>query len=100
MDPVALEAARELLSGVDLRETVLDAVRDADAAVIVTEWPELRGLLSETREAMRQAVIVDGRNLLDPGTARAAGFILRHRACLVASLRAVRDSRAELELSR
>jgi UDPglucose 6-dehydrogenase len=75
-DPVALEAARELLSGVDLRETVLDAVRDADAAVIVTEWPELRGLLSaETREAMRQAVIVDGRNLLDPGAARAAGFV-------------------------
>ena len=75
-DPVALEEARELLSGVDLRETVLEAVRDADAAVIVTEWPELRGLLSaETREAMRQAVIVDGRNLLDPGAARAAGFV-------------------------
>ena len=49
---------------------------DADAAVIVTEWPELRDLLSaETREAMRQAVIVDGRNLLDPGAARAAGFV-------------------------
>jgi UDPglucose 6-dehydrogenase len=75
-DPVALDEARELLSGVDLRETVLEAVRDADAAVIVTEWPELRGLLSaETRAAMRRPFIVDGRNLLDPGAAREAGFV-------------------------
>jgi UDPglucose 6-dehydrogenase len=75
-DPVALREARELLSGVDLRETILDAVRDADAAVIVTEWPELAGLPSaEVREAMRRPVIVDGRNLLDPGAARAAGFV-------------------------
>jgi UDPglucose 6-dehydrogenase len=75
-DPVALEAAQGLLTGVDPRETVLEAVQDADAAVIVTEWPELRELLSaEVREAMRQAIIVDGRNLLDPSTARAAGFV-------------------------
>ena len=55
---------------------MLDAVRDADAAVIVTEWPELRALVSpEVREAMASPVIVDGRNLLDPVAARAAGFV-------------------------
>jgi UDPglucose 6-dehydrogenase len=75
-DPVALDEARNLLSGVDLRETVLEAVRDADAAVVVTEWPELRALLSgEVRDAMRRPIIVDGRNLLDPSAARAAGFV-------------------------
>jgi UDPglucose 6-dehydrogenase len=75
-DPVALDEARNLLSGVDFRETVLEAVHDADAAVVVTEWPELRALLSgEVRDAMRRPIIVDGRNLLDPSAARAAGFV-------------------------
>jgi UDPglucose 6-dehydrogenase len=63
------------LEGVVMEESLFDAVRDADAAVIVTEWPELEGLASEeVREAMRTPLIVDGRNLLDPETVRAAGF--------------------------
>jgi len=63
------------LEGVVMEKSLLDAVRDADAAVIVTEWPELEGLASEeVREAMRTPLIVDGRNLLDPKTVRAAGF--------------------------
>jgi UDPglucose 6-dehydrogenase len=74
-DPVALDEARALLGGVEFCDTVLEAVEGADAAVIVTEWPELRGLASpEVRRAMRTPLIVDGRNLLDPATARAAGF--------------------------
>jgi UDPglucose 6-dehydrogenase len=72
-DPVAHPAD---LPGIDLSDTVLDAVRDADAAVIVTEWPELSTLASaEVRDAMAQPVIIDGRNLLDPEAARAAGFV-------------------------
>jgi UDPglucose 6-dehydrogenase len=74
-DPVAIPEARELMEGVELVETVLEAVEDADAAVIVTEWPELRELASpEVRRAMRTPFIVDGRNLLDPAAVRAAGF--------------------------
>ena len=74
-DPVALEEARTLLAGVEFCDTVLEAVEDADAAVVVTEWPELRDLASsEMRQAMRTPLIVDGRNLLDPATVRAAGF--------------------------
>jgi len=74
-DPVALEEARELLGGVEFAETLLEAVDGADAAVVVTEWPELGRLASpEVRQAMRTPLIVDGRNLLDPATARAAGF--------------------------
>jgi UDPglucose 6-dehydrogenase len=55
--------------------SLLDAVRDADAAVVVTEWSELKELASaEVREAMRTPLIVDGRNFLDPEAVRAAGF--------------------------
>jgi UDPglucose 6-dehydrogenase len=75
-DPVAFEEAKLALRGVDLKETLLDALRDADAAVIVTEWEELAGLVApELRDAMRTPLIVDGRNLLDPDEARAAGFV-------------------------
>ena len=73
-DPVADPG--ELLKGVEISETPLDAVRGADAAIIVTEWRELRDLARpEVRAAMRHPVIVDGRNLLDPEEARAAGFV-------------------------
>jgi UDPglucose 6-dehydrogenase len=72
-DPVA--DARGLLHGAQQCETVLEAVSDADAAVIVTEWDELRALASaEVRDAMRRPLIIDGRNLLDPEAVRAAGF--------------------------
>jgi UDPglucose 6-dehydrogenase len=73
-DPVA--DGRALPRGVELAPTVLEAVRDADAAVIVTEWAELRDLAhEEVRAAMANALIVDGRNLLEPAEARAAGFV-------------------------
>jgi UDPglucose 6-dehydrogenase len=60
---------------VEICDSVLEAVRGADAAVIVTEWPELRDVVSaEVREAMARPLIVDGRNHLDPAAAAAAGF--------------------------
>ena len=71
-DPVAQP---DDLPGVELCGSVLEAVRGVDAAVIVTEWPELRSLVSaEVRDAMARPLIVDGRNLLDPVEATAAGF--------------------------
>jgi UDPglucose 6-dehydrogenase len=73
-DPVA--EGGTLPRGVELTRSVLDAVRDADAAVIVTEWSELRDLARpEIHDAMANPLIVDGRNLLDPEATRAAGFI-------------------------
>jgi UDPglucose 6-dehydrogenase len=72
-DPIA--DGSKLPKGVEVVGSVLDAVRNADAAVIVTEWDELRGLASpEVRDAMARPLIIDGRNLLDPGAARRAGF--------------------------
>ena len=72
-DPVA--DGGKLPEGVEVVGSVLDAVRGADAAVIVTEWPELKDLAStEVRDAMANPLIIDGRNLLDPETTRRAGF--------------------------
>jgi len=72
-DPVAHP---DDLHGIELCDTVLDAVRNADAAVIVTEWPELASLATaEVRDVMARPLIVDGRNLLDPVATRAAGFL-------------------------
>jgi UDPglucose 6-dehydrogenase len=71
-DPVARPTD---LQGVEICDSVLEAVQGADAAVVVTEWPQLRDLLSaEVRAAMARALIVDGRNLLDPAEAASAGF--------------------------
>jgi UDPglucose 6-dehydrogenase len=75
-DPISLEAARPLLEGVELCTDLLDAVRGADAAVVVTEWDELQTVaLSELHGLMRTPLIVDGRNALDPAAALEAGFV-------------------------
>jgi UDPglucose 6-dehydrogenase len=72
-DPVARPG--ELMKGAVVCDTVLEAVTGADAAVIVTEWDELRGLASkDVRDAMARPLIIDGRNLLDPAETRRAGF--------------------------
>jgi UDPglucose 6-dehydrogenase len=75
-DPVAMGEARKLLSGVELCGTPLEAVQGAHAAVIVTEWSELKHLpLDEIASVMATRVFVDGRNLLDPDTLRSEGFV-------------------------
>jgi UDPglucose 6-dehydrogenase len=72
-DPVV--DGKKVIPQAETAQSVEDAVRDADAAVIVTEWPELAQLArSEIRDLMARPLIVDGRNLIDPAQARAAGF--------------------------
>ena len=77
-DPVATPEARRALAdvaGIDFTTTAQQALQGADALVIVTEWKEFRSVdLDAMRKQMRGDVIVDGRNILDPAVARAAGF--------------------------
>jgi UDPglucose 6-dehydrogenase len=71
-DPVA---HADGLHGVEQVATVDEAVRGADAVVLVTEWPELLEVdWPAVAAGMRTAVLVDGRNMLDPEAMRAAGF--------------------------
>jgi UDPglucose 6-dehydrogenase len=75
-DPVALERASELLGAARRCESALDALDGADAAVLVTEWPEFRELdwAGEVKSRMAGSVVIDGRNFLDGEALRAAGF--------------------------
>ncbi len=72
-DPVADGTAS--LEGVRIAGSALAALAGADAAVIVTEWPELAELdWAEAGERMQNRVLVDGRNMLDRQKLRALGF--------------------------
>jgi UDPglucose 6-dehydrogenase len=74
-DPVAEAPARGLLPSVEMRPSALEALEGADAAVLVTEWPEFAELdWSEAARRMANPLIVDGRNFLDPEALRDAGF--------------------------
>jgi UDPglucose 6-dehydrogenase len=74
-DPVAEGAARELLPSVEMAGSALEALDGADAAVLVTEWPEFAQLdWPDVAKRMSNPLLVDGRNFLDPDRVRAAGI--------------------------
>jgi UDPglucose 6-dehydrogenase len=75
-DPVAEAEARTLMIGVEFADSALDALEGADACILVTEWPEFSQLDWEAAaERMAGRLVIDGRNFIDPGAARAAGFV-------------------------
>jgi UDPglucose 6-dehydrogenase len=74
-DPVAEQRARELLPSVEMAGSPMEALERADAAVLVTEWPEFADLdWSKVAERMANPLLVDGRNFLDPQTIRDSGI--------------------------
>jgi UDPglucose 6-dehydrogenase len=75
-DPVAEEQARALVSGIEFADSPLGAIEQADAVVLVTEWPEFLELdWAAVSAGMLGNVVVDGRNALDAEAVRAAGLI-------------------------
>jgi UDPglucose 6-dehydrogenase len=66
-DPVANEAARHALNGTpaQLTATMKEAVRGADAVVVVTRWKEFETLASVVAEMDPQPLVFDGRRMLD-----------------------------------
>jgi UDPglucose 6-dehydrogenase len=74
-DPAAMANAEALLPGVTLCKGSYEACEDADALVILTEWNQFRMLdLDRVRDLMRQPLIIDMRNVYEPGPIREAGF--------------------------
>jgi len=56
-------------------DSAFEAVRDAHALVILTDWEEFRSLdLGRVGSLMRTPIVVDGRNLFEPAQMQAAGF--------------------------
>jgi len=74
-DPVAAERAAGLLGTVEMAASAMEALEGADAAVLVTEWKEFAELdWAAAAERMNRALVVDGRNFLDPEKLTGAGF--------------------------
>jgi UDPglucose 6-dehydrogenase len=73
-DPVAMERAAGEMPKVEMCDSALAALDGADAAVLVTEWPEFAELdWGEVAKRMARPLLVDGRNFLDAGALRGAG---------------------------
>jgi len=77
-DPVAMDEARRIfkdekhLSFVDTQD---DALKNADALIIVTEWTEFRSPdFALIKSSLKSLFIFDGRNLYDPKAVRSLGF--------------------------
>ncbi len=77
-DPVAMAVAGRHMPGVRLCEDAYEAATGADAVIICTEWNEFKQLnLQRLKQAMRQPIIVDGRNIYDPAMVDRVGFHYR-----------------------
>lgn len=62
-DPLANTAMKKIFSDVNYYESPADALKGADACLVMTEWPEFR-LLDNEFDLMRSRVIIEGRKIL------------------------------------
>ncbi len=76
-DPVAMnECRRRLGHKINYARNAYDALKDADALVLITEWSEFR--MPDFKKAsrlMRTHVVIDGRNIYEPSDLQNAGFV-------------------------
>jgi len=76
-DPKGMQKARAIkaIADAEFASSALEAVTDAEALVVATEWREFANVdLAVVKEKMRTPMVFDGRNLLDPETMRRLGF--------------------------
>ena len=77
-DPRAVDNARRMFPDLDYADTPIDAARDADVVLLLTEWSDYRELDPATiTPVVRQATLIDARNALDPDRWRTAGWTYR-----------------------
>ena len=75
-DPEAKDVAKRIFkSKITYARNAYDALKDADALLVVTEWNEFREPdFAKMKRLMRAPVIFDGRNIFDPSQIRGLGF--------------------------
>jgi UDPglucose 6-dehydrogenase len=76
-DPKGMQKARAIkaIADAEFASSALEAVNDAEALIIATEWNEFANVdLAVVKEKMRTPIVFDGRNLLDPETMGRMGF--------------------------
>jgi UDPglucose 6-dehydrogenase len=77
-DPVAMENARRVHPELRYGESAIDAARDADVVVLLTEWVQFRQIDPVALgSVVAHRRVVDGRHALDPVAWRAAGWQYR-----------------------
>jgi len=67
-DPVAINMAKTIFQNrIQYAYSAIDCLKNADAAILVTEWDELKKLTSEDFiKNMKQPILIDGRRIYDP----------------------------------
>jgi UDPglucose 6-dehydrogenase len=67
-DPVAIPTAKTIFNHkIHYATSALDCIKDADCAIIVTEWPEFQKLTPEDyARNMKQPILIDGRRIYNP----------------------------------
>jgi len=74
-DPEGMEEASKMMDGVAWCQDAYDAMTDADAVAIITEWNQFRALdLKRIKQALKSPVMVDLRNIYNPDEMARAGF--------------------------
>jgi UDPglucose 6-dehydrogenase len=77
-DPVAMDEAKRIFKdekSLTFVATQEEALKNADALIIVTEWTEFRSPdFALIKSSLKTPMIFDGRNLYDPKAVRALGF--------------------------
>jgi UDPglucose 6-dehydrogenase len=75
-DPVAMhEAERMIGKTITYATDMYDSLNDADALLIVTEWPEFRVPdFDELSKRLKQKVLFDGRNIFDTQDMKKLGY--------------------------
>lgn len=74
-DPQAMERSKSIFKDMKYAKTSYEAIKDADALVILTEWDEFQQLdLKKVKKLLKSPVIFDGRNLFDPKEMKKLGF--------------------------
>ena len=77
-DPVAIHEAQRAIGerqGLSYADSPMQALEGADALLIVTEWKEFRSPdFDAIRAALKQPLVIDGRNMYPPALPRAAGL--------------------------
>ena len=77
-DPVATENARNIISGIEFCKSPKDAVKDASALVVLTEWNEFKQIdLVSIKKYMKGNYLFDGRNIYDPAKITSMGFVYK-----------------------
>ncbi len=75
-DPIAMDEAKKYLgASINYIESPYEALKDAEALIVITEWPEFRVLdYEEIEKQMRNKLIFDGRNIYEPYEMKDFGF--------------------------